>query len=213
MRSFAFIGIAILSTALSASAQDVTVHGSSALWSSDALRHGVGLSIGGSMRLGDLFVDSSTAARSNLRVGMRASITESRFADRTGSFFCVDDCAPGANDVSVSARTTQVTVNVLPYLSARTRVELNGGVAVYRQDRRLEATGSSYRDSQWGFVSGASVSRRFNASPMWLHLAMTRHAEVLRMADGGFDTPRHSFVAGLMYRFADRRRASAPGRD
>ena len=213
MRRIALIGIAILSTALSAAAQEVTLHGSSALWNSDALRHGVGLSISGSMRLGDLFVDSSMAARSNLRVGMRASITESRFADRTGSFFCADDCAPGANDVSVSARTTQVTVNVLPYVSVRTRVEINGGVAVYRQDRFLEATGSSFRESQWGFVTSASVSRRFNTSPMWLYLAMTRHAEVLQMADGSFDTPRHSFVAGLTYRFADRQRASASGRD
>ena len=204
MRNSALIGTMLLAVALPVAAQEIAIHGSSSRWSSETLRHGLGISLGGSVRLGDLLVDSSLARRANLRIGLRASITDSRFKERNVGWLCVDDCAADANHVAVSARTTQITLNLLPYVSSRTRVEINGGIAFYRTDNTAVVFGNSWRDSQHGFVSGASMARRFGDTPTWLQIAYTRHAEVLQPADGGFDIPRHSFVVGLMFRFADR---------
>ena len=201
MRISALIGTLLLA-ALPVEAQEIAIHGSSSQWSSETLRHGLGISVSGSVRLGDLFVDSSLARRANLHIGLRASITDSRFNERNVAWFCADACP--TDDVAVSARTTQVTLNVLPYVSNRTRVEINGGIAAYRQDNTSALSGNSWRDSRRGFVSGASMSRRFGGTPMWLQVAYTRHAEVLHVEDGRFDIPRHSFVVGVMFRFADR---------
>jgi hypothetical protein len=201
------IGLAGLLLAAPVGAQEVGLHLTSSAGRRDArpVAHGLGASLGGSFRLGDILADSGLARRANLRVGGRLSLSEMRFDDVDFSR-CVDDCPAGAHDVQVTLRITQVSLFALPYASSMTRLEASGGIARYRYT-------SSHRFATWGFVAGAALSRRLGeATPVWLQFAYTRHAEgVASLADGGAETPAHSVRAGLLYRFADRRRhASSP---
>lgn len=204
MQRLAVLATWLIAAAAPAFAQELSVLGSSAVRGSSALQHGVGVSLAGSFRLGNILVDTSWARRANAHVGLRVSITESRFATQAG-FLCIDFCPPNANALSVKARTTKTTLNVLPVVSRTTRFEINAGVASYRQDQFSAAYNRSWRSSAWGFVTGAAVSRRFGTSPVWMLVAYTRHAEpAAQLADGGQTTPAHSVAAGLTFRAADR---------
>lgn len=204
MKRLAALAALLVATAAPAFAQEISVLGSSAVRGSSQLQHGLGMSLAGSFRLGNILVDTSWARRANAHVGLRVSVTESSFATQAG-FLCIDFCPPNANAISVKARTTKTTLNVLPVVNRTTRFEINGGVASYRQDQFSAAFNRSWRSSAWGFVTGAAVSRRFGASPLWMHVAYTRHAEpVAQLADDGQSTPKHSVAAGLTFRAADR---------
>jgi hypothetical protein len=178
------------------SAQEVGLHVSSAIprHVTDALLHGVGASLGGSFRLGDILADSSLARRAGLRIGGRVSVTEMSYEPE---FNCADDCPPPP---SGTLRSWLFTAFMLPHASRTARIELNGGVGVY--EYRAGSPGTD-----WGFVGGAGAMRRFGSSPLWFSLAYLRHGDdFAEMADGGDGSPPvHSARAGLIYRFADRR--------
>lgn len=178
------------------SAQEVGFHVSSAIprHGTNALLHGVGVSLGGSFRLGDILADSSLAQRAGLHFGGRVSVTEMSYQPE---FMCADDCPPPR---SGTLRSWLFTTFMLPYASRTARIELNGGVGVYEY-----RTGSPGRN--WGFVGGAGAMRRFGSSPLWFSLAYVRHADdFVEIADSGDGAPPiHSARAGLTYRFADRR--------
>ena len=187
-----------LAGALPLAAQEIGFHVSTAAprQVGEALSHGIGASLGGSFRLGDILVDSGLARRANVRIGGRVSFT--RMAYGSTGFLCADDCVGVYHPVTL--QSWLITAFVLPYATRSTRLELNGGIDRY--DYR-----SAYSSSNWGVVGGASAMWRIGPSPLWFQLGYTHHGEaVAQMADGGPGTPpAHSARAGLTYRFADRR--------
>lgn len=178
------------------SAQEVGLHVSSAIprHETNAMLHGVGVSLGGSFRLGAILADSALARRAGLRIGGRISVTEMSYEP---VFSCADDCPPPE---SGTLRSWILNALVLPYASRTARIELSGGIGIYEYRLASPAT-------NWGFVGGAGAMRRFGSSPLWFSLAYARHGnDFVEIADGGDGAPPvHSARAGLTYRFADRR--------
>ncbi len=204
MRIAALLSLAI---ALPLAGQDLGVHTSTIVRrGSNDLAHGLGVSLAGSFRLGDILVDSALARKASLRMGFRAVLSETRYAE-TSHDWCVDMCVPEAFERSVRSRMTKVTLFVVPLHSPTSRLDLGGGVAA-NNHTRSRPDGSSSHDGAWSFIlSGAAAWRLRPSSPLWIHLEYTRHAEPpYYIADGFLETPGHSFNAGLVYRFADRRR-------
>ena len=170
------------------------------------LAHGLGASLAGSFRLGDILADSSLARKASLRLGARVALSETGYGD-TDYRLCIDFCPPAAHDVSVRARMTKITLFALPLASPTARLDIGGGVAMNHYTRTVASTGDESRDGAWSFVASLAGARRIGTSPLWLQLEYTKHgAPPIHIADGRQETPDHSVNIGVVYRFADRRR-------
>ena len=206
-----FAAVFVLALAFPLGAQEFGFHTATIVRrSSNDLAYGLGASIAGSFRLGDILVDTALARKASLRIGGRAALSETRYDDRD-LYRCIDFCAPNAHDVSVRARMTKVTVFVLPLHSETTRLEIGGGVANNVYTRTYALDGSAARDNAWSFVGGIAASGRLWHSPLWLQLEYTRHGRPpYYTGGGGAETPAHSLTAGLVYRLSDRRGQPKP---
>lgn len=170
--------------------------------------YGGGASLSGFLRLGVLVgPDLSSLKDSDVEVGLRLALSRLRTFGGSYTTYCDIQCNASPT-VDNRLSTHQLSLLILPYNSARTRVELGMGAGGYT----IRDTGSR---SGWGLIGSLGVMRRLRSNgPLWASLAYEAHGRWLQsiMQDDvqvpfNADMAAHTFRFGISYRAHDRRRA------
>lgn len=198
MRARSLVGVLTFAHAVALPAQEVAVWGASARpgpWDESA--RGAGVAIAAYMPLGALFTDSSSLARLPIHIGLRLALSDIHASQYT-VWWCGAECGPQPpRTMRTRMRITQLTVQLLPYRSATTRVDVGVGVVThaFRGDVDANVPGAAFT------VNAARRIARHR--PFWGMIGYDYQRAFMFdwPADGsGASTPAHIVRLGLVLR-------------